>query len=128
MRNLILIILICISIASFGQENECIRFKNGKYKILDNRTGEFIIERKGSKQVEYGGESKLKLEFKVTWLNECIYTLELEKILENPNKMEIPKGMILTVEIIETKDKSYIQKSRSNLYDLVLESELIKIE
>jgi len=70
----------------------------------------------------------LKLEFKVKWLDDCTYTLELKKILENPNKMELPKGMILTIEIIEVKDKSYIQKSTSNLYDMVLESELLKIE
>jgi hypothetical protein len=128
MKNLILLVFICISSVIFGQENECKKFKNGKFKIVDTEVGNSIIERKGSKQIEYGEGSKMKLKFKVKWLDDCTYTLELKKVLENPNKIKLPEGMILTVEIIETKEKSYIQKSSSNLYDMVLESELIKIE
>jgi hypothetical protein len=128
MKNLILLVLISISTVVFGQENECEKFKNGKFKIVDTEVGNSIIERKGSKQIEYGEGSKMKLKFKVKWLDDCTYTLELKKVLENPNKIKLPEGMILTVEIIETKEKSYIQKSSSNLYDMVLESELIKIE
>ena len=128
MKNLILLVLICISTVVFGQENECEKFKNGKFKIVDAEVGNSIIERNGSKQIEYGEGSKMKLQFKVKWLDECTYTLELKKVLENPNKIKLPEGMILTVEIIETKEKSYIQKSSSNLYDMVFECELIKIE
>ncbi len=128
MKNLVLLILICISTVVFGQDNECKKFKNGKYMIIDTETGNSIIERKGSKQIEYGEGSGLKLKFKVKWIDDCTYTLELKKVLENQKKIELPEGMILTVEIIETKEKSYIQKSSSNLYDMVLKSELIKIE
>ena len=42
--------------------------------------------------------------------------------------MELPKDMVLTVEIIETKENSYIQKTSSNLYKMVLKSEVFKIE
>ncbi|MEP5256447.1 MAG: hypothetical protein ABJQ39_15405 [Winogradskyella arenosi] len=128
MKNLIALVLICFSTVTFGQTNECKKFKNGKFKIVDAEVGNSIITRKASKQIEYGEGSMLKLEFKVKWLNDCTYTLELKKVLENPNKIELPEGMILTIEIIETKEKSYIQKSTSNLYDMVLESELLKIE
>lgn len=128
MKNLIVFVLICFSTVTFGQTNECKKFKNGKFKIVDGEVGNSFISRKGSKQIEYGEASKLKLEFKVKWLNDCTYTLELKKVLENPNKIDLPEGMVLTVEIIETKEKSYIQKSTSNLYDMVLESELLKIE
>ncbi|KAB1066066.1 hypothetical protein [Salibacter halophilus] len=128
MRNLIVLVLICFSTVTFGQTNECKKFKNGKFKIIDAEVGNSIITRKGSKQIEYGEGSKLKLEFKVKWVDDCTYTLELKKVLENPNNIELPEGMILTIEIIETKENSYVQKSTSNLYDMVLESELIKIE
>lgn len=128
MKNIILLGLILISSAVFGQENDCKKFKNGKFKIVDNAAGNSIIERKGSRQIEYGEGSKLKLEFEVEWLNDCTYTLEIKEVLENQNNVELPEGMILTVEIIETKENSYIQKSTSNLYDMVLESELIKID
>jgi hypothetical protein len=128
MKILIVFVLICFSTVTFGQTNECKKFKNGKFIIVDAEVGNSIIIRKGSKQIEYGEGSKLKLEFKVKWLSDCTYTLELKKVLENPLKIEFPEGMVLTVEIIETKEKSYIQKSTSNLYYIVLESELLKIE
>ncbi|WP_298144058.1 hypothetical protein [Flavobacterium sp.] len=128
MKNLIVLALICFSTVVFGQTNECKKFRNGKFKIVDEEVGNSIITRKGSKQIEFGEESGLKLEFKVKWIDDCTYTLELKKVLENPNNIEFPVGMILTVEIIETKENSYVQKSTSNLFDLVFEGELIKIE
>ena len=128
MKNLILLLLICVSINVFGQNKECENFKDGKYMIVDSKTGNSIIHRKGATQIEYGEGSKLKLKFKVEWVNDCTYTLQLKKVLENPENFQLPEGMILTVEIIETKKDSYIQRSSSNLYDLVVESELIKIE
>lgn len=106
MKNLLLLVLICLSTFSFGQENECEKFKNGKFKIVDTKVGNSIIERKGSNQIEYGERSDLKLKFKVRWLNDCTYTLELKKVLENPNNIEFPEGMILTVKIIETRENS----------------------
>ncbi|MEH0153185.1 hypothetical protein V6R21_03505 [Limibacter armeniacum] len=128
MKNLIALVLICFSTVTFGQTIECKKFKNGKFKIVDAEIGNSIITRKGSKQIEHGEGSQLKLEFKVKWIDDCTYTLELKKVLENPKNIELPEGMILTIEIIETKENSYIQKTTSNLYDKVLESELIKIE
>jgi len=128
MRNIILLVLVSISTMILGQDTECGQFKNGKFKIVDNELGNSIIERNGSTQIEYGEKSKLKMKFKVRWINDCTYTLELIKVMENPKKIYIPKGMILTVEIIETKENSYIQKSTSNLFDFVSESELIRVE
>lgn len=128
MKNLIMSVLICFSTVTFAQTNECKKFRNGKFKIVDEEVGNSIIIRKGSKQIEYGEDSQVKLEFKVKWIDDCTYTLELKKVLENPYNIELPVGMILTVEIIETKENSYLQRSTSNLFDMVVEGELIKIE
>ena len=111
-----------------GQTKDCEKFKDGKFKIEDSEFGDSYIDRKGSQQTEYGEGSELKLQFKVKWLNTCTYTLELKKIIENPNNLELPEGMILTVEIIETTENSYFQKSSSNLYEMVVESEVMKLE
>ena len=127
MRNLITGILFVFTAIVYGQDKECSKFKDGKFKIIDNEITS-IIERTGTKQIEYAEEGKVKFELKVKWLNECSYTLEFVKFLENPNNIQFPKGMILTTEIIETKENSYIQKSSSNLFDMVLESEMIKID
>ncbi len=128
MKNIILVVFICASSLVFGQKIECQNFKNGKFKIIDPEIGNSVIERSGSKQIEYSEDLKLKLEFDVKWLNDCTYKLELSEILENRDNIKLPEEMILTIEIIETKQHSYIQKTSSNIYDMVLESELIQID
>lgn len=128
MRSCFIGILLLFSASAFGQKLACENFRDGKFEIVDPAIGKSTIERKGSYQLEYGEASELKLEFKVEWLNECTYTLELENVLENPAGIDLPEGMILRVEIIETKENSYIQKTSSNFYDMVLESEMFRIE
>lgn len=128
MRNGIFWILLIISTAAFGQTIDCKDFKNGKFKIADPELGDFFVERKGRKQIEYAERHKLKLEFRVKWLNDCTYTLELKKVLENPESIELTEGLILTIEILETKEKSYVQRTSSNLYEQVLVSEMVKMD
>lgn len=128
MRNGILLLLLAISTAAFGQATDCKEFKNGKFKIADPELGNFFVERKGSKQIEYSDRHPLKMEFRVKWLNDCTYTLELKKVLENPENVELTEGLILTIEILETKEKSYVQRTSSNMYEDVLVSEMIKMD
>ncbi len=128
MKSLIVVILICISTVLVGQEVDCKKFKDGKFKIVDADRGDSIIERYGSRQIEYGDASKLKLEFKVKWLDDCSYTLELKRVIENPNEIPLPDNMILTIEIVKTSENSFTMVSSSNLYEMVMETEVFKIE
>ena len=128
MKLLILGILFSFSTLAFGQQLACEKFKNGKFIIIDAEHGNSNIERKGSKQIEEGEKSGFKATFKVKWIDECTYTLTLNKVLKNPNKLDVSDNMILTVQIIETKENSYIQRATSNLFDMVLESEMIRVD
>lgn len=128
MRKIFLILLLVMSIGVFAQQPECVKFKNGKFKIPDSELGDSYIIRDGSRQIEYADKSNIKLEFRVKWLDDCTYTLKLKKILENPDKVKLPRGLIITVKIIEVRENSYLQRTTSNLYDLVLEKEMIKME
>lgn len=128
MKNLILLILFLSSTIAFGQTRECKKFKNGKFVIPQEEMGNTIIERKGSKQIEYAVNLGLKVEFKVVWIDDCTYTLAYKKVLENPNDLDFPKDVIISVNIIETKDNSYIQKSHSSTSTVVYESEVFRIE
>ena len=128
MKFLSALVFVFISIHSFGQGMDCSAFKNGKFEIIEKDLENSIIVRNGDVQIEYGEYSQLKIELKVTWIDECNYTLELIQVLENPKDIIISDGMILYVEIIETKANSYVQRTRSNINDYVSTSELFKIE
>ena len=53
MRILLTGILFTFSAIVFGQDKECLKFKEGKFKIIINDTVTSIIERTGTKQIEY---------------------------------------------------------------------------
>ncbi|UKN02721.1 hypothetical protein K6119_04230 [Paracrocinitomix mangrovi] len=128
MKILVYSLLIITNSYAFSQDLNCSRFKNGKFRYEDEKAGVTIIERKGSNQIEYGSHAGLKIEFKVKWLDDCTYTLKVKKVIENPMNITISNDLILTVEIIETKDNSYVQKTSSNLWETVVKGELFIIE
>ena len=128
MKKVFLILMLLQSSILSAQELDCKKFRNGKFKIESEQFGDSLIERKGSKQIEYGQDGKVKVQFKVKWIDDCTYTLQIKKVIENKDNIPFDKNMILTVEIIEVNEHSYRQRSTSNLYDFEVESEVLKIE
>lgn len=116
--------LLSFSTLTFGQEMSCKQFKNGKFVIPNAEYGNSYLERKGNIQTETGEKSGFKATFKVKWIDECTYTLQLKKIISNPSELEVLKETIITVQIIEVKKNSYIQRSTSNTFDTVFEGEI----
>ena len=124
--KLILSVLFIINLSILmAQNTNCSKFRNGKFSVSDEILGISYIERKGATQIETAPDIHIKAAFKVKWINECTYTLVLKKVIENPNKIDFPKDLILTVKIIETKENSYIQETSSNKYDMVYKSEMV---
>lgn len=79
-------------------------------------------------QIEYSEKYGTIMELRVDWINECTYKLKFIKILKNPQNIELPDFFDLTVEIIKTTENSYTQRSSSDTHDMVLESELVRIQ
>ena len=128
MKNLLFVLLIFFTGNAFSQDLKCSQFKNGKFMIVDAEAGNSYITRNGNLQTETGDGSELELLFDVVWLDECTYTLKVKEILNNPNNIPIPMEMVLTVEIVEVKENSYIQISTSDMFEMELESEMFLIE
>ena len=126
MKLITLVLLIGIMSSSFGQELNCNRFKNGSFKLMDSLSGNTIITRQGKSQIEFNSLLNLRVKFKVKWIDDCTYELKYKKVLDNPNNIELSKKMILTVKIIETRKKSYIQEVSSNVSDLIIRNEVFK--
>lgn len=127
--SLILVFFFLPAFAAFSQPADCFKFKEGKFKITDaNAGGITVIDRRGGYQVENNEGMKATLKFKVTWIDDCTYTLKLDTILRNENKIAFPTDMILKVKILATSANSYTQESSSNLFNDVYKSEVVKIQ
>ena len=128
MKTCIAVIGLFISFGLFGQQQSCHQFKNGKFKIIGDQGQQYIIVRKGNRQIEYDTRAKTKIELVVTWIDSCTYTLQLKKGTTKSGESTFPQEMVLTVVILEMKENSYIQRTSSNLFETTLEGEVYKIK
>jgi hypothetical protein len=114
---------------AFSQKLNCSRFKDGKFRIPgSNGNPPTFIFRKGNTQIETTKAGKVVLKFKVTWLDECTYTLKVDSVLKNENNTPFPLDMILKVKIVGVLKDSYLQESTSNTFVGIYKSEVLKIQ
>jgi hypothetical protein len=113
----------------YSQNLDCSRFKDGKFRIpgSNGETPTFIF-RKGDSQIETNENRKVVIQFKVTWLDECTYTLKVDSVLKNENNFPFPLDMILKVKIVGVLKDSYLQESTSNTFTGIYKSEVLKIQ
>ena len=128
MRIFLVILFTFLATSLFAQNMDCQEYRNGSFKITDEKYGSTIIERKGDNQIEYNKQAKIKIELQVNWVENCKFTLTLNQILENPNDIWFPEDATFTVEIIETNEDSYIQRTTSTFSEIVSVTEAIKVD
>ena len=122
---LIFLVLFSFENLVFSQENDCQSLRKGKFLLLDSIAGNTQIKRNKRIQIEKGEKSGMKSKYKVTWLDECTYSLRLIKVLKNSKEINIPENVILNVEIIEVTEKSYVVVSSLNLGDKTLKRTIL---
>ena len=129
-KIIILALATCIKVTCFAQQVDCYPFKEGKFRINDTRAGGVVIaERKGGYQTESMDVLKAVLRFRINWENDCSYTLTLDKVVRNDNKVPFPPDMTIHVKIIASADNnSYTQEASSSVTDGSYQSLVTKIQ
>ena len=128
-RILLLSLLLLSATGVFAQPPDCSKFRSGRFRIADTRAGVVTIaERKGDYQTESSEALKAVLRFRITWQDNCSYTLRLDKVLRNENKIDFPLNMTVQVRIIETSRNSYIQETSSSLTNGTYKTEVFKLD
>jgi len=116
LKKLIILTFILLPVLAFCQQADCYKFREGKFRIADTRAGVITIaERKGMYQTESSEALKAVVRFRITWQDNCSYTLKLDKVLRNENKIDFPSNMEVKVKIITTSGDSYTQEMSSSL-------------
>jgi hypothetical protein len=121
-------VVVCLSFiaTAHAQVKDCSKFKTGTFKMITEE-GTFILKRTDSLQVESKIGEKIEMEFLVKWVDSCTYTLFPTK--KTFKKFpDLPKDGLLTVTIIETKPKSYVQTTTSNFADFKFTYEITLID
>ena len=116
LKKLIILTILLLPVVAIGQTPDCYKFREGKFRIADTRAGVVTIaERKGMYQTESSEALKAVVRFRISWQDNCSYTLKLDKVLRNENKIDFPSNMEVRVKIIATSDISYTQEMSSSL-------------
>lgn len=115
-KFILLTFLLFSGLPLFSQPFDCSRFREGKFRIADTKAGVVTIaERKGMYQTESSESLKAIVRFRITWQDNCNFTLKLDKVLRNENKIDFPPGMEVHVKITRTSANSYIQEVSSSI-------------
>ena len=124
------LLLMFVVTMTWAQEPDCYPFKEGKFRINDARAGGVIVaERRGGFQTETMEVLKATVRFKINWKNDCSYTLTLDKVIRNENKVPFPTNMRIDVKIVTAKNNSsYTQEATSSVTNGSYRSEVIKLQ
>ena len=102
--------------AAFSQNPDCNKFREGKFRIADSRAGVVTIaDRNSMYQTETCEALKAVVRFKISWQDNCSYTLKLDKVIRNENKIDFPSNLEIKVKIIATSADGYTQETTSSL-------------
>ena len=127
-QKITILCFLLLPLAAMSQVSDCSRFKEGKFRIADKQAGVITIaERKGMYQTESSEALKAVVRFRITWQDNCTYTLKLDKVLRNENKIDFPSNMEVHVKIVETAASSYTQEISSSLTNDTYKVEVTKI-
>jgi hypothetical protein len=85
-------------------EIDCKTFRTGTFRLVD-KDQEYIIERNDTIQIEKDLKKNTISKFKVTWVTDCEYELDIIEAREEA--MNFFKGKTLSIQILETTDNGY---------------------
>ncbi len=127
-KTSLLLLFLFFGSASFSQTPDCGKFREGKFRIADTRAGAVIIaDRNNMYQTETSEALKAVVRFKISWQDNCSYTLSLDKVIRNENKINFPANLQIKVKIIQTSANSYTQETSSSLNNVAYKVEVIKL-
>ena len=128
-KFIILLLLLLPASSAFSQPFDCSKFREGKFRTADSRVGGIVItDRRGNYQTESTESLKLIIRFSISWQDNCTYTLKVDKVIRNENKVEIPGDLKINVKIVETNANSYIQEITSSITNGSYRAEVFKTE
>ena len=115
-KTILLLLLLTSGLTAFSQPPDCGKFREGKFRIADTRAGVVTIaDRNSMYQTETSEALKAVVRFKISWQDNCSYTLKLDKVIRNENRINFPANMEVRVKIVETSASGYTQETTSSL-------------
>lgn len=91
----------------YFQLNSCESVRKGEFTLIEEFAGNTYIVRRKNIQIEHGSKSKIKLKLKIAWNDSYTYSLELIKILRNPNIIPVPEKLQLIIKDTEVNNYYY---------------------
>ena len=115
-KTILLLLLLSLGLTASSQTPDCTKFREGKFRIADSRAGVVTIaDRTSMYQTETSEVLKAVVRFRISWQDNCSYTLKLDKVIRNENKINFPSNLEIKVKITQTTAGSYTQETSSSL-------------
>jgi hypothetical protein len=124
MKYILLITIGILIIICESCKSDCLKFHEGDFKDINQKTGTTFITRKDNIQTERNHEFGYSVKLSVKWINDCTYSTKFLEVTENRANIPFDTSSVMTVEIIQVKENSYLQRTTSNKNTQKYESEI----
>ena len=125
MRILIIFILFILTDnVSFGQNRTCKSLQAGKFKVVTKESGTTFIERSNDLQIEENDALGYKIEFDITWVDECTYELRPKRLIKGDPVIMGNGKNVLTTRIRNITNTHYVAETSANFSDVVMDFEV----
>lgn len=115
-KSILIVLLLGFGFNAFSQTPDCGKYREGRFRIADSRAGVVTIaDRNSMYQTETSEALKAVVRFRISWQDNCSYTLKLDKVIRNENKINFPYNLEIKIKIIQTTDNGYTQQTASSL-------------
>ena len=115
-KSILLLLFLAAGLIAFSQTPDCTKYREGKFRIADSRAGVVTIaDRNSMYQTETSEALKAVVRFRISWQDNCSYTLKLDKVIRNENKINFPSTLEIKVKITQTTAGGYTQETTSSL-------------
>ena len=120
-KQILIILIVLFSQATFSQESNCANFKIGKFLYKSEGLPDILVNRTEKDQIEIVQSSNQEFQETVIWLSDCSYKLTYTKA-----PFESLIGKTLIVELSDVKNNS--AHGKASFGEQTLEFSLEKIE
>lgn len=125
MKNIIILLLMLVAFETAkAQINNCTRVHTGIFKLTSESSGITIITRTANTQTEDNEKFNVHASYDLIWLDSCTYELINPKVLKGDPIYAGKPGEIITVHIIEVKEKTFVVNTTANISKLCIEREI----
>lgn len=110
-------LFVIFSLTASSQNLNCKKIQNGKFEINSEISGKTEILRTKNIQIETNDSLHVKVQYDVSWIDDCTYELKNRKLLSGTSKFNGEVTDVIKVQILKIEGNRIFIRTSANFSD-----------